>query len=596
MKGSASKLKVTLHYTKRSIGNSLLKYFPHLMVLVSLPVFYLHRMLRSLTINNYALIDDLQLTFGKNLNIITGETGAGKSILLGALGLLLGQRADTSALLDNSRKCIIEGEFSSDLPSIDSFFKHNELDREEKLILRREITKEGKSRSFINDTPVNLSQLKEMGSLLVDIHSQHETLLLNKTGFQLSIVDAFAGHEKEIKLFRIAFNEFKTLLQELTVLKEQEKQVKAEADYLTFQLNELIEVNPVIGEQELLENELTSLIHSEEIRSGLSRMLQSISGEESNLITELSLMQQLSHSLSGYHPKLVAIAERIQSVLIEMKDLDNEIEHLVDEVLPDPKRQEIIQDRLDLLYRLEQKHRAITISDLIKVKLLFEEKLESINSMDQRILELEKKEEQLRYKLTQEADILSENRKKIIPSIESKIKKLLSEVAMPNANLKIECNALPEMEFNQTGKDFVRFLFSANKGVSSAEISKVASGGELSRLMLCLKAMVAKLIDMPTVIFDEIDTGVSGETAFKIGKLMQDFSKSRQLIAISHLPQIASRGEEHFFVSKEIVAKKTFTRVRRLSADERIVEVARMLSGDKPSAIAIENAKELLNT
>ena len=552
-------------------------------------------MLKSLSVTNYALIDDLHLHFGKSLNIITGETGAGKSILLGALGLLLGQRADTTALLDLSKKCIIEGEFNSDILAIEQFFIDNELDKEEKIILRREITKEGKSRAFINDTPVNLSQLKELGGYLVDIHSQHETLLLNKAGFQLEVVDAFAGHEKEIKTYKKLFSEYKVLTTALQELKVREEKAKSEQDYLHYQLNELNEVNPAKGEQEKFEAELESLNHSEEIVSGLHRLSTTLSGNEINVLTNLASLQQIAIGLSKYHLGLNSITERIKSLYIECKDVDSEIEKLSEEIIPNPDRQEVVQDRLDILYKLQQKHRVKSIEELLDFKVQVELKLTSILSMEEAINTTTKKLDEIKKALISKADNISSNRLKVIPGIESKIKKLLSEVSMPNAVLKIESTLLNDEELNQNGRDSIRFQFSANKGIPYAEISKVASGGELSRLMLCLKSMVAKLIDLPTVIFDEIDTGVSGETAFKIGKLMQDFSKARQLIAISHLPQIASRGEDHFFVYKEVVSKKTFTRVKKLSNDERVVEVARMLSGDKPTAVAIENAKELLS-
>lgn len=557
-------------------------------------VFIFTRMLRSLSVQNYALIDELHLQFGGHLNIITGETGAGKSILLGALGLLLGQRADSSALLDKARKCIIEGEFESGTQPIIDFFNLNELDADEKIILRREINKEGKSRAFINDTPVNISQLKELGNLLVDIHSQHETLLLNKSGFQLAIVDAFAGNEKQLKVYRKGYAELRAAEAELNELAERKQKMQSEHDYLKFQYDELEAADLKEGEQSALEEELTTLNHAEEIITGLNRLSTQISGGENDLLNQLAILHQSAQSLSKYHVKAGDIAQRLNSLLVEAKDISYEIENLAGEVLPDPQRQEVIQDRLDVLYKLEQKHRVKTAEELISIKEELEAKLRNSETVDEQIGKLQSLIATKRDELTRLAGQLSAGRIKAIPSIESKVKKLLAEVAMPNAVLKIEQQTISGAELGPDGQDNVRFLFSANKGIPYAEISKVASGGELSRLMLCLKSMVAKLMDMPTVIFDEIDTGVSGETAFRIGKLMQDFARSRQLICISHLPQIASRGEDHFFVYKEVQAKKTYTRVRKLSYDERVVEVARMLSGDKPTAVAMENARELL--
>lgn len=552
-------------------------------------------MLTSLSVKNYALIDELQLQFGKKLNIITGETGAGKSILLGALGLLLGQRADSNSLLDKTKKCIVEGEFDSRNKYIDEFFESNELDPESKIIIRREISKEGKSRAFINDTPVSISQLKELGSLLVDIHSQHETLLLNKSGFQLSVVDSFAGINSELELYQQNYNGYKKLLAQLNELKEEEARSKSEQDYITFQFNELEEAALETGEsKEILDEELKTLSHSEEIRAGLSKLDEAISGGESDLLTSISSTIQIVQQLSKYNSKLEAIAGRLKSVQIELKDISQESSAISEEVQLDPQRLEIVNDRLNILNRLEQKHRVNSTQELILLKKEFEQKLEGINSLDDRIAGLEKEKEKLFTGLHRMADKISAARAKVIPGIETKVKKMLSELGMPNAILKIEQEVLALNELSNTGKDSIRFLFSANKGVAYSEISKVASGGELSRLMLCLKAIVAKLIDLPTVVFDEIDTGVSGETAYKIGNVMNDLSSSLQLLAITHLPQIASRGDVHFFVYKEVIGKRTFTKVSRLNGKERIVEVARMLSGDKPTAIAMQNAKELL--
>ncbi|MBK8587163.1 MAG: DNA repair protein RecN [Bacteroidetes bacterium] len=552
-------------------------------------------MLTTLTVKNYALIDELHLQFGKKLNIITGETGAGKSILLGALGLLLGQRADSGALLDKTAKCIVEGEFDSKNKAIEDFFQINELDIESRILIRREISKEGKSRAFINDTPVNISQLKELGSLLVDIHSQHETLLLNKSGFQLSVVDSFAGTESDLNDYRTIFSTYKKLALEIAELKAEEARSKSEQDYITFQFNELAEAELDKGESKAqLEEELRTLSHSEEIRQGLSKLDDAISGGESNLLTAISSAIQIVQSLSKYNSKLESVATRLKSVQIELKDISQESTDISDEVSLDPQRLEIVNERLNILNRLEQKHRVNSTQELIELKNEFEKKLENINSLDERISDLEKEKEKQFIKLLSKADKISIARAKVIPGIETKVKKMLADLGMPNAILKIEQVVLDEEELNQSGKDSIRFLFSANKGVAYSEISKVASGGELSRLMLCLKAIVAKLIDLPTVVFDEIDTGVSGETAFKIGTVMNDLSSSLQLLAITHLPQIASRGEVHFFVYKEVIGKRTFTKVSRLKSEDRIVEVARMLSGDKPTAIAMQNAKELL--
>ncbi len=552
-------------------------------------------MLNSLTVKNYALIDELHLSFGGKLNIITGETGAGKSIILGALGLLLGQRADSTSLLDKTSKCVIEGEFDSSTKFIKEFFSENDLDRDEKIIIRREISKEGKSRAFINDTPVAISQLKELGNLLVDIHSQHETLLLNNSGFQLSVVDSFAGIDSQLTSYKERFVLYKELISQIRDLKVQESKAKADQDYFNFQYNELVEADLEKGERKTqLENELLSLSHAEEIRSGLSKVDDLISGSEPNILSMVSSSVQIINGLAKYNVRLEDVSQRLKSVHLELKDISNETIGIGEDVTPDPQRLGIINERLNLLNHLEQKHRVNSTDELIALKNELNNKLGFLESMDEQIEKLEKERSSVFARLLELADFISIARIKSIPVIESKIKKVLGELGMPNAILKIEHVLLAETDFNKSGKDSVRFLFSANKGVAYSEISKVASGGELSRLMLSLKSIVAKLIELPTIIFDEIDTGVSGETAHKIGNVMNELSKSIQLVAITHLPQIASRGEEHYFVYKEVVGKRTFTKVRQLSSAERIVEVARMLSGDKPTDIAMQNAKELL--
>ncbi|HNP48188.1 MAG TPA: DNA repair protein RecN [Bacteroidia bacterium] len=553
-------------------------------------------MLQRILIQNYALIDSLELDLNKGLNIITGETGAGKSILLGALSLILGQRSDSSSLLDKNRKCIIEGEFvvQKNNHSIPEFFKSNELDFDKTILVRREISPEGKSRAFINDTPVNLQQLKELGVLLVDIHSQHETLLLNQSNFQLSILDAFSDHKDILQNYYFEYSQYRKLERDLKLLKEEETRSKADQDYFEFQFRELEDAQLKNFDIEKLEDEFKTLTHAGDILVGLEQILGSLNSGEQNVITQISnLYTQLLH-LSKYNSGLAESANRMKSVLIELKDIEKELENSGNEIQADPGRLEIVNEQLNIVHKLQQKHRVNTIEDLIRIKVELEGKLQGIQSLDDKILQCENSLTSSRQKLTKLSTAISSKRSKSIPLIENTIKKLLSEVAMPNAVLKIENTILPEGEWGPQGIDQIRFLFSANKGIAYSEISKVASGGELSRLMLCIKSAVARLIELPSIVFDEIDTGVSGETAFKIGKVMQDMASKHQLIAITHLPQIASRGEAHFFVYKDVTGKKTFTHVKRLNSDERVVEIARMLSGDKPTAVAMANAKELL--
>lgn len=553
-------------------------------------------MLQRLSIQNYALIDSLEITFQDGLNIITGETGAGKSILLGALSMILGQRADSGSLLDSSRKSIVEGEFlmGKSQISISDFFAEHELDLENTILLRREISAEGKSRAFINDTPVNLQQLRELGSILIDIHSQHETLLLNKSDFQRSTLDAFAGITSEVEEYNSQYKTYIKSLKLLDELLEQEQKAKSDQDYFQFQFSELEEACLISGEQEKLEEELQSLTHAEEISSGLSEIEQLISGADQNLLHGVhQLTIQIQH-LTKFHPKLNTIAERVKSTEIELKDIADELTSVASEVVIDPARVEIVTERLNLIYRLQQKHRVNTIDGLNELQETINQKLAGIGSLQNQIVQLEDDCTKKKNKLLKLADKLSERRNKTIPELEQNIRKLLKEVGMPNAVLKIENEQLDSGNIGPSGKDSIKFLFSANKGVAYSDISKVASGGELSRLMLCIKSSVAKLIQLPSLIFDEIDTGVSGETAFQIGNLMKQMSSKHQLIVITHLPQIAGRGQNHFFVYKEVLSKRTFTRVKLLDQNERITEVARMLSGDKPTAIAMANARELM--
>ena len=551
-------------------------------------------MLQKLFIQNYVLIDSLELDLNKGLTIITGETGAGKSILLGALSMILGERADKNVLLDKTRKCVVEGVFSTGNKDVKAFFKNHGLDFEEQLILRREINGEGKSRSFINDTPVTLSQLKELSELIVDIHSQHETLFLRQKKFQLSVVDAFAGTENDLSEYSQSYNEYKSLRKRLAELEEVEKKSKADQDYYQFLFDELNEISPKAGEQEKAEEELSTMTHAEEIKNNLSAVSLELVGNEDNLINRISKIQLMVQGSVKHFQVMEDINQRLKSVSIELKDISNEIDLISDGVVYDPARIEEIQNRLNEIYRLQQKHRAKTIDELLVLKHEFENKLNGIASIDQEI-------EDCRQQLKKEKDLLvtlakkiSAKRNKFIPVAEKEITKLLTAVNLPNAVLKIENSVLPEDDFSSEGIDSIRFMFSANKGIALREIEKAASGGELSRLMLCIKAAVAKLVSLPVMIFDEIDTGISGETALNVASVLKQLSGNHQLIAITHLPQIAGRGDHHYYVFKEVIGKRTAASVKLLSRDERIVEIAKMLSGDKPSAVAVENAKELL--
>jgi len=552
-------------------------------------------MLQRLVIKNYALIEELDISFAGGMTIITGETGAGKSILLGALSMLIGNRTDSTSLLKKDKKCIIEGSFEIEQYQMSDFFKSHDLDYEILTTVRREISPEGKSRAFINDTPVNLNILKELGARLIEIHSQHETLTLNESGFQMMVVDSFAKHEPLLKEYKSLYSKFTSAISQLTKLKEQEQKAKADSDYFQFLYNEIEECSLVPGEQKEFERELEILTNSEEIKASLFKAVNALNGEENNLIVALSSVASTIQGITRVLPGAVELNNRIKSVQIELKDITSEIESLESEINFDPKRVEKINNRLDIIYRLEQKHRVKTLEELFTLHDNLKNKLEGINSLEDQILKLEAEISISRKSLVSLSEKIRKNRNTAIPEIEKTIKGLLSELGMKHAVLKIELAALPEDQFKNNGSDSIKFLFSANKGIEYRELGKVASGGELSRLMLCIKSMIAKSTGLPTIIFDEIDTGISGEIAHKVGNILKEMSGERQVIAITHLPQMASKGEDHLFVFKETGSKSTTTRIRKLNQNERVEEIAKMLSGEQPSKAAIANAKELLN-
>jgi len=550
-------------------------------------------MLKHLSVQNYALIDKLDVSLTDGLTIITGETGAGKSILLGALGLIAGSRADTQSLQDKTKKCIIEAAFGINEYSLEDFFKEHELDYEAVTTIRREINPEGKSRAFINDTPVTLNQLKELGERLIDIHSQHQTLSLNGTDFQLSVVDAFAKHDSLLEEYKHDYRSFKSLEKQLAELIEKEAQAKKDLDYFQFQFNELEDAGLKAGEQSGMEQELETLNNAEEIKSNLSKAAHSLNGGELNLLSSLGEIKALLNSMAKFKPEIAELSSRVNSTYIELKDIANELESIEQEVVYDPKQIELLNDRLDAIYRLQQKHQVKTVEELITIKEEISNKLLDFSSLENEIEKTKAALDKLHKTLSAKAKTISENRKKVIPKIEKEIASLLASLSMPNAQLKISQSALEA--FSLSGSDKINFLFSANKGSDFKELNKVASGGELSRLMLSIKSLIAQLTALPTIIFDEIDTGVSGDVADKVGTIMNSMAAKMQVITITHLPQIASKGQSHLFVYKEDKNNKTYSNIKKLDADERIQEVAKMLSTGTPTAAAINNAKELLN-
>lgn len=550
-------------------------------------------MLQQLRIQNFALIEESHVLFNNGLTVITGETGAGKSILLGALGLTLGNRADTSTLHDKTKKCVIEAIFNIKNYQLKSFFEKHELDFEETTTIRREITPEGKSRAFINDTPTNLSVLKELGEQLIDIHSQHETLLLKETQFQFELVDAFAQTANLFQEYKKQFAELQKQRRTLQELTEQEVQAKKELDYFQFQFNELEEANIKLGALQLLEEESETLENAEFIKGTLSKAATAINGGDENLLSSVALVKQQLQSIAKIGKHFSVFYERINSLNIELKELASDIESAEGDVMVDNNRLEEVNTQLDKINRLLKKHGVANEQDLIEVKNGIEQKLLQFSSIESQIEKLKKEITLLEKQCLIDAKQLSENRLKALPTIEQEIKNMLASLSMTNAQFKIDIQQ--QKELSVTGIDTVAFLFNANKGSDLKELHKTASGGELSRLMLCLKALLADRTALPTIIFDEIDTGVSGDVADKIGTILSQMGKKLQVITITHLPQMASKGANHLYVYKSDSKDKTTSSIKELSKDERIAEIAKMLSTGKPTETALKNAKELLN-
>jgi len=549
-------------------------------------------MLVKLTVRNYALIRELDLSLGNGLTIITGETGAGKSILLGALSLILGTRADSSVLLDKGEKCIVEGTFKIEEYDLEDFFLKNDLDFESPAILRREINPAGKSRAFINDTPVTISLLKELGDRLIDIHSQHQVLMLNDNAFQLGIIDSFAGTGKMLSDHRTVFNNFKKLQKEFNELKQNSDRNKADLEYNRFLLNQLEEVRLRKGEQEELEKEQKLLENSEEIKLALTGASQILSGDNSSLLSMLREARVLLGKIETFLPVELNITPRMNSVFIELDDLATEIDRLGHDTEADPDRLEKINGRLDTLYSLIQKHRLKDADELILKKAEIENTIKSIVTSDDRLDELSSLLKSSTESLSTLADEISMKRKSALQGIESRITELLKQLGMPNARFGIALSKTKD--FTSSGTDTADFLFSANKQTEPENLARIASGGELSRVMLSLKSLLTRSKSLPTIIFDEIDSGVSGEIADKVGQILSGMGKYMQVVNITHLPQVASRGTIHYHVYKDETGDSTITRIKLLTAEERIREVARLLSGSEVTETAIRNAKELI--
>lgn len=549
-------------------------------------------MLQKLWIRNYALIDTLEIDFNKGLNIITGETGAGKSIILGALSLILGQRAESKYFFNQDKKCVIEGSFLLADDQLKPLFETNDLDFQAETLLRREIAADGKSRAFVNDTPVNLGTLKLIGENLIAIHSQHATQEISNTDFQLLILDALANHQPLLKNYKQSYKQLKQLEQNLATLKQQTDEAKNKQDYEQFLFNELEQAALKAGEQEDIEQELEKLTHAESIKRSLLASTNLISESETaaiNLVKEASL--QLN-SVEKFDPAIAELNERLKSVLIELKDLAIEISSVEEGTEHNAQRLQTIQDRLDLFYSLQQKHRVGNNAELLVIQEQLSDNLNAILNSDEKLEKLQKEIDELNALLFKQAKELDSNRRKAITIAEKEVGKSLKQMSMPNAALTF--NLASQAQLNSNGINEVRLLFTANAGQQAAPVGKVASGGELSRLMLAVKALLAKHTALPTLIFDEIDTGISGETALRVGEVIDALATDMQIMAITHLPQIAAKGNSHYFVYKNEKTDKTTTGIKKLSANERVDAIAEMLSGKNPGASALQNAKELL--
>lgn len=551
-------------------------------------------MLRSLYIQNYALIEKLDIGFETGFSVITGETGAGKSIILGAIGLLLGQRADVKAIRQGASKCVIEARFDISAYNMRSFFDENELEYDDECILRREVQSSGKSRAFINDTPASLSIMRELGEQLIDVHSQHQNLLLNQEGFQLNVLDILAHNEHALEYYHTLYKEWKQVERELAELTSLAEQSKSDEDYIRFQLEQLEEARLCEGEQEELEREAETLSHAEEIKAGLYRVEQSFSSDEGGLLSGLKECLNALHSIQKVYQPATELADRVESSYIDLKDISQEIASCQESVSFDPVRLEEVNERLNLIYSLEQKHHVKTVGELLALSEEYQKRLAAITSYDDRIAELIVRKESAYKKVKEQAEVLTKVRQTIAVEVEKQLAVRLVPLGMPNVRFKVDMGL--KKEPGMQGEDTVNFLFSANKNGTLQSISSVASGGEIARVMLSIKAMIAGAVKLPTIVFDEIDTGVSGEIADRMADIMQEMGDCRrQVISITHLPQIASRGRIHYKVYKQDNDTETNSHIRRLTSEERVEEIAQMLSGATLTEAALSNARSLLS-
>lgn len=549
-------------------------------------------MLRHLEIKNYALIEHLEMDFDKGFSVITGETGAGKSIIMGALSLVLGQRADAKSIQEGYTKCVVETTFDLSFYHLEKFFEEADIDFEKQCIIRREVHANGKSRAFINDTPVTLQQLKSLTEKLIDIHSQHESLLLSESSFQLDIVDSVAATKSELAHYQEVYKQFKDTKKAYEELSAKAEQWKSERDYDRFQFNQLNEAGLSENEQTELETELDLLNHTEEVKTELSAIVTYLDGDETGIQPQLTKALQAVNRIDKFLPAETHAHDRIESALIDLKDLTKELSEKLYDTDFNPERKQFVEDRLNTIYTLQQKHHVATIAELLELHHNLEEKLLQIEAFDNELGELQKQIDKLQQQLNEAADQLTQKRKNVLTFIEQELIGKLTSLGISNARILVELT--PTENFLPSGKDHIDFLFAANKNATPQPIANVASGGEMSRLMLSIKSLLINTSGLPTIIFDEIDTGVSGEIAHKMGEIMRQISNNAQVIAITHLPQIAAKGTAHYKVFKQDNEKTTQTHIVLLKPQERLLEIAEMLSGKNPSQAAINNAAELI--
>lgn len=549
-------------------------------------------MIQRLLIKNYAIIESLDIEFADSLTIITGETGAGKSILLGALGMILGNRTDTKVLYNQAEKCVIEGYFDVQNYDLKGFFEENEIDYDDNSVVRRELTPQGKTRSFINDTPVNLTQLREFSSKLVDLHQQFDTLDIHDTSFQLQMVDALADNKAPLSIYREKFKSFQSDKKILKDLKEKSERSTREIEFLNFQLDEFNKAELIEGEQERIEEEQQRLQNAETIKRYLSAAFRAVSEDENAVINQLKSIGQSISQVKKYTPSVSKLYERFESIIYELEDIGGELESISEDTEHDPERIADIQTRLDVLYKLLKKHGVATVEQLLEIQNNLQSQLNAFGDLSEDIDRLEKALVAQEAELRKMAGELSAKRKFVTPQFENQVHDMLRQLSMENARIQVQI--VDSQELTQNGMDDVQFLFAANKGSRMMPIKDVASGGELSRLALCTKSLVAAAIPLPTLIFDEIDSGVSGDVALKMGNILHKLSKHHQVVVITHSPQVAAKAEKHYFVYKTNREDRTITSVRPLNTDERIRSIAVMLSQNPPSASALENARELM--